>query len=207
MKYVAPIRRELGVRTVFNILGPLTNPAHPRMQVLGVYDEYLCEPLAKVLAKLGVKRALVVYGSDCLDEISLSAPTRVCELKNGNISTYTIRPEDLGFTPRKKSALKGGAPARNAEITRAVLEGAKGAFRDAAVMNAAAGIYLAGKAKTLVEGARRAEEAIDSGQALHVLNEFVRLSKLYAADDAGAATSAGTNTAANAGASDNAQHN
>lgn len=209
MKYVAPIRRELGVRTVFNILGPLTNPAHPRMQVLGVYDEYLCEPLAKVLDKLGVKRALVVYGRDCLDEISLSAPTKVCELKDGNISTYMIRPEDFGFMPCEKSALKGGMPARNAEITRAVLEGAKGAFRDAAVMNAAAGIYLAGKAKTLVEGARKAEEAIDSGQALHVLNEFVRLSKLYAADDAGAGVSAGAGANANAGAgaSDNVQHN
>ena len=120
-------------------------------------------------------------------------------LKDGSISTYTIRPEDFGFTPCEKSALKGGTPSRNAEITRAVLEGAKGAFRDAGVMNAAAGIYLAGKAKTLVEGARRAEEAIDSGQALHVLNEFVRLSKIYAADDAGAA--------AGAGASDNVQHN
>lgn len=144
MKYVAPIRKELGIRTVFNILGPLANPAGASMQVMGVYDESLVCPLAEVLSKLGVKSAVVVYGEDCLDEISMSAPTHVCEVKNGTFRSYIIQPEDFGLKRCAKEELRGGTPQENAAITRAILQGEKGAKRDAVVLNAAAGLYVAG---------------------------------------------------------------
>lgn len=169
MKYVGPIRKELGIRTVFNILGPLTNPGHPTMQLLGVYDEYLLEPLAKVLTSLGVKRGLVVYGQDKLDEISLSAPTSVCELDNGTYKTYEIKPEDFGLTRCTKEDLKGGDPAENAQIAIAVLKGEKGPRRDTVLMNAGAGLYIAGKASSIADGIRLAGELIDSGKALTVM--------------------------------------
>ena len=123
MKYVGAIRKELGVRTVFNILGPLTNPASPTMQLLGVYDEYLVTPLAQVLISLGVKRGMVVYGQDKLDELSMSAPTTVCEIKDGWFKTYTVTPERFGLPRCKKEELVGGTPAENAAITRAILGG------------------------------------------------------------------------------------
>lgn len=169
MKYVGPIRKELGIRTVFNILGPLTNPGHPTMQLLGVYDEYLLEPLAKVLTSLGVKRGLVVYGQDKLDEISLSAPTSVCELDNGTYKTYEIKPEDFGLARCTKEDLKGGDPAENAQIAIAVLKGEKGPRRDTVLMNAGAGLYIAGKASSIADGIRLAGELIDSGKALTVM--------------------------------------
>lgn len=169
MKYVGPIRKELGIRTVFNILGPLTNPGHPTMQLLGVYDEYLLEPLAKVLTSLGVKRGLVVYGQDKLDEISLSAPTSVCELDNGTYKTYEIKPEDFGLTRCTREDLKGGDPAENAQIAIAVLKGEKGPRRDTVLMNAGAGLYIAGKASSIADGIRLAGELIDSGKALTVM--------------------------------------
>ena len=149
MKYVGPIRKELGFRTVFNILGPLTNPGSPKMQLLGVYDEYLVEPLAQVLINLGVKRGMVVYGKDRLDEISMSAPTAVCEFKDGWFKSYTIAPEDFGFERCTKDELKGGTPEENAKITREILGGAKGHKRNAVLMNAGAALYIGGKAETL----------------------------------------------------------
>lgn len=172
MKYVGPIRKELGFRTVFNILGPLTNPARPSMMVLGVYDEYLVEPVAKVLATLGVRRALVVYGQDKLDEISLSAPTTICELKEGYYRTSVIRPEDFGLPRCTKADLVGGTPAENAAITRAVLSGEEGARRNAVLLNAGAGFFVAGKAATLADGVELAAQVIDSGAALRTLDAF-----------------------------------
>lgn len=174
MKYVAPIRRELGIRTVFNILGPLSNPAGANMELMGVYDQALVEPLARVMAKLGVKRGMVVYGQDKLDEISMSAPTAVCEVRDGNFKSFVITPEQFGFTRCDKSALAGGSPAENAAITRAILDGREtGPKRGAVCMNAGAALYIAGKADTLEEGVKRAGEILDSGAALKKLEAFI----------------------------------
>ena len=152
MKYVGAIRRELGFRTVFNILGPLTNPASPSMQLLGVDDEYLVEPLAQVLINLGIKRGMVVYGQDKLDEISLSSSTKVCEIKDGWFKSYVIKPEDLGFERCSKDDLKGGSPQENAQITRDILAGQKGHKRNAVLLNAGAALYIAGKAQSFKDG-------------------------------------------------------
>ena len=176
MKYVGAIRRELGFRTVFNILGPLTNPASPSMQLLGVYDDYLVEPLAQVLIELGVKRGMVVYGTDKLDEISLSSPTRICEIKDGWFKTYTVTPEQFGLERCTKDELKGGSPAENAAITREVLAGKKGAHRNAVLMNAGAALYIAGKADSFDAGIRLAAELIDSGKAAETLEKFIEVS-------------------------------
>lgn len=176
MKYVGAIRKELGFRTVFNILGPLTNPAHPKRQLLGVYDEYLIEPLAKVLMELGVKRGMVVYGMDKLDEISLSAPTKVCEIKDGSLHTYEIKPEDFGLSRCKKEDLTGGDPKENAAITLSILNGEKGAKRDAVLLNAGAALYIGEKAKSMQEGINLAARLIDSKKALKVLEDFIKVS-------------------------------
>ena len=176
MKYVGPIRKELGFRTVFNILGPLTNPGKPTMQLLGVYDEYLVEPLSQVLVSLGVKRGMVVYGLDKLDEISMSAPTKISEIRDGWYKTYTITPEDFGFTRCTKDDLKGGDPAENAAITIDILKGAKGPKRDAVLMNAGASLYIGGKADTFADGIKLAAQIIDSGKALETLNKFIEVS-------------------------------
>ena len=174
MKYVGPIRKELGIRTVFNILGPLTNPAAPVYQLLGVYDEYLVEPLAKVLTTLGVRRGLVVYGQDKLDEISMSAPTTVCEIKEGYYKTFVISPEDFGLNRCTKEDLIGGTPEENATITTAILKGERGPKRDVILMNAGAGLYIAGKSDSIAEGIKFAAELIDSGKALATLEAFVK---------------------------------
>lgn len=176
MKYVGAVRKELGFRTVFNILGPLTNPAHPKRQLLGVYDEYLIEPLAKVLVELGVKRGMVVYGMDKLDEISLSAPTKVCEIKDGTLYTYEIKPEDFGLSRCKKEDLAGGDPKENAAITLAILNGERGAKRDAVLLNAGAALYIGEKAKSIQEGINLAARLIDSKKALKVLEDFIKVS-------------------------------
>lgn len=176
MKYVGAIRRELGFRTVFNILGPLTNPASPSMQLLGVYDAYLVEPLAQVLIELGVKRGMVVYGTDKLDEISLSSSTKVCEIKDGWFRSYTITPEQFGLERCTKDELKGGSPVENAAITRAVLNGEKGAHRNAVLMNAGAALYIAGKAENMQAGIDLAAELIDTGKAAAVLEKFIEVS-------------------------------
>lgn len=176
MKYVAPVRRELGIRTVFNILGPLSNPAGANMQVMGVYDESLVEPLAKVLNNLGVKRALVVYGEDCLDELSISAATKVCEVRDKSFTSYTITPEPFGFHRCQKEDLVGGTPQENAEITRAILSGKKGPKTDAVLFNSAAALYVAGKAESIENGIAMAREVIESGKALKQLERFIELS-------------------------------
>lgn len=177
MKYVGPIRKELGIRTVFNILGPLTNPAYPKFHLLGVYDRVLLEPVAEVLMKLGSKRGMVVYGTDKLDEISLSAPTAVCEYKDGWMKNYTVTPEQFGFERCTKDDLKGGTPEENAAITRGILSGEiKGHKRNAVLLNAGAAIYVGGKAETMAEGVKLAEQLIDSGKALEVLDKLIPLS-------------------------------
>ena len=176
MKYVGAIRKELGFRTVFNILGPLTNPGSPSMQLLGVYDGYLVEPLAQVLVDLGVKRGIVVYGMDKLDEISLSAPTKVCEIRDGWFKSSIITPENFGFERCTKDDLKGGTPAENAAITRAILGGEKGHKRNAVLMNAGASLYIGGKADSMRDGIALAADIIDSGKALVTLEKFIEVS-------------------------------
>lgn len=176
MKYVGAIRKELGFRTVFNILGPLTNPGRPSMQLLGVYDGYLIEPLAQVLTDLGVKRGMVVYGQDKLDEISMSAPTSVCEIRDGWIRSYVITPEDFGFERCAKADLLGGTPEENARITRSILEGERGHKRNAVLMNAGASLYIGGKAESMADGVKLAAELIDSGKSLETLNKLIEVS-------------------------------
>lgn len=176
MKYVGAVRKELGFRTVFNILGPLTNPGNPKMQLLGVYDEYLVEPLAQVLINLGVKRGMVVYGQDKLDEISMSAPTTVCEFRDGWFKSYTITPEAFGFERCAKSDLVGGTPEENANITRAILGGEQGHKRNAVLMNSGAALYIGGKADTMQDGIALAAELIDSGKAMETLQKFIEVS-------------------------------
>ena len=178
MKYVGAIRKELGFRTVFNILGPLTNPGTPTMQLLGVYDEYLVEPLARVLVSLGIKRGMVIYGQDKLDEISLSAPTTICEIRDGWYRTSVITPEEFGFERCTKDDLKGGTPAENAEITRSILRGEKGHKRNAVLMNAGAALYIAGEAEDMKSGIALAAELIDSGKALDTLEKLIEVSNV-----------------------------
>ena len=174
MKYVAPIRKELGIRTVFNILGPLSNPAGANMELMGVFDQSLVEPLAQVMTKLGVNRGMVVFGQDSLDEISMSAPTSVCEIKDGWFQSYEITPEQFGYTRCSKEELAGGTPEENAEITKAIVNGTeKGPKRQAVCMNAGAALYIAGKAESLEVGVKMAENLIDSGAAAAKLREFV----------------------------------
>lgn len=176
MKYVGAIRKELGFRTVFNILGPLTNPGSPSRQLLGVYDEYLVEPLAQVLISLGVKRGMVVYGQDKLDEISMSSPTTVCEFKDGWFKSYVITPKQFGFEYCNKDDLVGGTPEENAKIVRDILSGEKGCKRNVVLMNAGAALYIGEKAESMEEGIRLAGELIDSGKAMETLDKFIEVS-------------------------------
>lgn len=178
MKYVAPVRRELGIRTIFNILGPLVNPAGADMELLGVYSEELVEPLAKVLSNLGVKRALVVFGQDGLDEISVSANTSVCEVRDGFIRSFEIKPENFGMRRCDKAELTGGTPAENAVITRDILSGKEqGSKRDAVLLNSAAAIHIARPEVSIGDAVEVARELIDSGAAMKRLDEFIRLTK------------------------------
>jgi len=177
MKYVAPVRKELSIRTIFNILGPLTNPAGANMQLLGVYDEHLVEPLAKVLANLGVKRAMVVYGQDCIDEISMSAPTRVCEVNDGSFSSYLITPEEFGFTRCQKSELVGGDPDFNAQIVLDILSGAPSPKSDAVILNSAAAYHVA-SGVGMKEAINIIQDTIRSGKAYQQLQRFIQLSNM-----------------------------
>jgi anthranilate phosphoribosyltransferase len=177
MKYVGPVRKELGIRTIFNILGPLVNPAGASMELLGVYDADLIEPMAKVLCNLGVKSGMVVFGQDGLDEISLSSVTSVCELRNGDFKSYTLEPEEFGLSRCQKEELVGGTPAENAQITRDILGGAKGPRRDAVLLNSAAAIHIARPELSLKDGLALAAETIDSGKAQTQLEQFVALSR------------------------------
>ena len=177
MKYVGAIRKELGFRTIFNILGPITNPCKPCYQVLGVYGEYLVEPMAHVLSSLGVERGMVVFGQDTMDEISISAPTTVCEFGNGEYKSYTIQPEDFGFPRGSKSDIVGGTGEENAQITRDILSGKEqGAKRNIVLMNAGAALYISGKADTLADGVKLAAELVDSGKAMQTLETYVAAS-------------------------------
>ena len=176
MKYVGSIRKELGFRTVFNILGPLTNPGTPSMQLLGVYDDYLVEPLAQVLINLGIRRGMVVYGQDKLDEISMSAPTTICEIRDGWYKSSVIKPEDFGFVRCTREDLRGGTPDENARITLAILNGEKGAKRNAVLMNAGAALYIGGKAESIADGIELAAEIIDSGRAIETLQRLIQIS-------------------------------
>ena len=176
MKYVGAIRKELGFRTVFNILGPLTNPGTPSMQLLGVYDDYLVQPLAEVLSSLGVKRGMVVYGQDKLDEISLSSPTSVCEIRDGWFRSFVITPEEFGLERCNKEDLRGGTPQENAGIVRAILKGETGPKRNAVLLNAGACLYIGGKADSIREGVELAARIIDSGKAAETLDKLIRIS-------------------------------
>ena len=177
MKYVGPIRKELGIRTVFNILGPLTNPSYPEYMLLGVYDERLVNPLAQVLMSLGVRRGMVVYGTDHLDEVSVSAPTKICEFRDGYYRDLVIRPEDFGLKTASREEIVGGTPEENAQTTRDILAGKiTGAKRDIVLMNAGAGLFVAGKAESIEDGVRLAAELIDSGKALAKIGEMVEVS-------------------------------
>ena len=176
MKYVAPVRKELGIRTVFNILGPLSNPAGANIELMGVYDESLVEPLAKVMQNLGVKRGMVVYGTDKIDEISMSSETKVCEiLDKENLKSYTISPKDFGYDFCDKKELEGGSVKENAEIIRNIFSlKDKGAKRKAVCMNAGAGFYIAGKVQSIKEGINMAESLIDEKKAFEKLEDFIR---------------------------------
>ena len=175
MRFVAPVRKMLGIRTIFNILGPLTNPAAASLQVMGVYEEGLVRPMAEVLSNLGVRRGMVVYGEDCLDEISLSAPTKVCEIDHGSFAEYEITPEEFGLKRCSKKDLAGGSPEENAAITREILSGKKGPGRDAVVLNAAAALSIAKENLSMKEGVALAEELIDTGKAKEKLETFIRI--------------------------------
>ena len=173
MRFVGAVRKEIGIRTLFNLLGPLANPA---MQLLGVYDEYLVEPLAHVLHNLGVKRGMAVYGMDSMDEISLSAPTKVCEFNGDDFKTYEITPEQFGLKTCRKSDLVGGEPAENAQIVRNIFEGKEtGPKRDAVLLNAGAAFHIAKENVTIEQGIEMAREIIDSGKALKQLETFIQL--------------------------------
>lgn len=173
MRFVGGVRKEIGIRTLFNVLGPLANPAGANMQLLGVYSEELVEPLAHVLANLGVKSAMVVYGTDCIDEISLSAPTKVCEVKNGTYFSYELTPEQFGFTRCKKEDLEGGTPDENATIARAILRGEKSPKTDAVLFNSGAALYIAGKSDSIKDGIALAKETLESGAAMAQLEKFI----------------------------------
>jgi len=177
MRYVGPVRRELGIRTIFNILGPLVNPAGANMELLGVYEESMVKPMAQVLCNLGVKNAYVVFGQDGLDEISISAPTSVCEVRNGNLNYFTITPEQFGFKRCNKSELVGGSPQENAFITREILFGRGGAKKDAVILNSAAAIHIAKPDVSFKEAIEIASETITSGKALKQLEKFIEYSR------------------------------
>jgi anthranilate phosphoribosyltransferase len=177
MKYVAPVRKELGIRTIFNILGPLVNPAGANMELLGVYDADLIEPMAKVLCNLGVKSGMVVFGQDGLDEISLSSATSICELRDGSFKSYTLEPEQFGFERCKKEELLGGTPAENARITRDILGGGKGPRRNAVLLNSAAAIHIARPELSMKDALALAADTIDSGKARAQLEQFIKLSR------------------------------
>ena len=177
MRFVAPVRKELGIRTIFNILGPLANPAGANYELLGVYDEKLVEPLAQVMLKLGVKRAIVVHGQDGLDEITLSAPTTCCELRDGALKSYILEPEQVGLKKCSLNELIGGDPEENAAIAMSILNGEKGPKRDAVVLNSAACIYMVRDGITLTDAVKEAEEILDSGRARVQLEKYVALSR------------------------------
>ena len=176
MKHVGPVRAELGFRTIFNLIGPLSNPASVKRYLLGVYSPDWVEPLADVLGSLGAERAWVVHGAGGLDEVSPAGETKVASLENGTVTIFTIRPEDAGLSPSPAEAIKGGDAAHNAEALRALLDGARGAYRDTVLLNAGAALIVAGLATDIAEGAAFAAETIDSGKAKQRLDDLVAIS-------------------------------
>ena len=180
MKYAAPVRKEIGIRTVFNVLGPLTNPAFATMQLMGVYEDSLVKPMAQVLKNLGIKSGMVVCGDHKLDEATVTGDNLVCEIKNGEIKEYTINPETLGFNKASLEDIIGGTPEENAQITRDILSGKlTGAKRDTVVLNSALCFYIADKAETVEDGIKLANELIDSGKAYEQLEKYVSLTNKY----------------------------
>lgn len=179
MKYVAAPRKELGVRTIFNILGPLANPAYATLQIMGVYSEELVEPMAKVLNNLGVKRAMVVHGVDGVDEVSICGATKVCEVRDGKLTSFVIEPEKLGLKVASPEDIKGGRAQENKEIALKILEGEKSAKRDMVLINSAVAIYTALEDRSLEECVKIAEEMIDSGKALAKCKEFVAATNAF----------------------------
>jgi anthranilate phosphoribosyltransferase len=177
MKYAGPVRGQLGIRTVFNVLGPLANPAGAKYQLLGVYSREMVKPLAEVLAALGVQRLIAVHGEEGLDEVSPSGKTYCCSIFGGDVKEFTVTPDTFGLSPHTKGEITGGDPERNAAIMYEVLGGKKGAYRDAVVANSAMSFYIAGKVNTFEEGARLAEKIIDGGAALNKLNEYISLTR------------------------------
>lgn len=180
MRYVAPVRREMGIRTVFNILGPLSNPSNAKRQVIGVFDKGFVNVMARAMVKLGVENAMVVYGMDKMDEVTTTTKTYVNEIKNGEIIEYEIDPADYGIPYAKKEEITGGTGEENAAITRAILSGEKGPKRDIVVLNSACGIYIGGKAASIAEGVKIAEDMIDSGKAMEKLNALVAKTNSFA---------------------------
>lgn len=176
MRFVGPIRGELGIRTVFNILGPLSNPAKPKYHVLGVYAENMVDSMANVLPKLGVEHGMVIYNRDCMDEFSSSNDTVVCEVRNGEKKTYIVTPEEFGFARCKKEDLVGGTAEENAQISKDILSGKKGPCRDTVLMNAGAALYISGKAGSIADGIKLAAETIDSGKAMATLEAYIAAS-------------------------------
>ena len=180
MKYVAAPRRELGARTIFNILGPLANPAYANLQVMGVYSEELVDSMAQVLSNLGVKRAMVVHGIDGVDEVSICGKTKVCEVRNGKLKSYTINPEELGLSTAQPEDIKGGLAEENKEIVLSILKGEKGAKRDMVLINSAVALYTALDDKSLKECVQMAADLIDSGKALDKMQEFIKATQRFA---------------------------
>lgn len=185
MKHVAPVRVELGIRTIFNLLGPLANPAGARFELMGVFAEQWVEPLAEVLGRLGAERAWVVHGSDGLDEITTTGPTRVAEVRAGVVRRFEITPADAGLPLAQPQDLKGGDPETNAETIRAMAAGAPGPYRDIVILNAAAALVVVGKAQTLAEGAAQAAAAIDNGAVRATLDKLVAITNRVPAAGAG----------------------
>ncbi len=176
MRHVGPTRVELGTRTLFNLLGPLSNPAGVKRQLIGVFSDAWLEPMAEVLRNLGSERVWITCGSDGLDEITTTGPTRIVELKDGAIRSFDVTPEEAGVRRAEPGALKGGDPAHNAEALRRALNGERGAYRDIALVNAAAGLVVAGRARSLEDGVAQGAAAIDSGAALRVLDRLIAVS-------------------------------
>ena len=176
MRHVAPVRASLGIRTIFNLLGPLSNPANATHQILGVYDQRWLEPMADTLRKLGIEKAWLVHGLDGIDELSISGPSRVIEVSGGEMKEMTVTPTDAGLDTSPLGALEGGSVDQNSAAIRDLLEGRHGPFRDVVILNAAAGLHILGLAETLTEGARQAQEAIDSGRALATLSKLADIS-------------------------------
>ena len=183
MKYAAGPRQEIGLRTIFNVLGPLTNPAGATAQVLGVYDPGLTEKIAKVLGRLGTGQAFVVCGEGTFDEISITSPTRVSHLKDGKVRTYDIAPEDFGFKRAHVDSIKGGDPQENADIIRKILEGEKGPKRDMVILNTGAAFVAAGLDPDMEEGTKRAVDSIDSGKAKEKLNKLILFTQSCATEE------------------------